>query len=42
MGTIKQIYSPSVKYILKGKGKVIPQHAMEAHGVRGGTDPTHF
>jgi hypothetical protein len=25
----------------KGKGKVIPLHAMEALGVRGGIDPTH-
>jgi hypothetical protein len=23
------------------KGKVIPLHAMEAHGVRGGRAPTH-
>jgi hypothetical protein len=23
------------------KGKVIPLHAMEAHGVRGGIAPTH-
>jgi hypothetical protein len=25
----------------KGKGKVIPLHAMETHGVRGGTAPAH-
>jgi hypothetical protein len=24
-----------------GKGNVIPLHAMEAHGVRGGIAPTH-
>jgi hypothetical protein len=26
---------------LMNKGKVIPLHAMEAHGVRGGIAPTH-
>jgi hypothetical protein len=25
----------------KGKSKAVPLHAMEAHGVRGGTAPTH-
>jgi hypothetical protein len=30
-----------IKRILHGKGKVIPLHAMEAHGVRGGIAPTH-
>jgi hypothetical protein len=31
-------------FVLKGKkkkGKVIPLHAMQAHGVRGGIAPTH-
>jgi hypothetical protein len=37
---------PSLKWQLrvkkgKGKGKVIPLHAVEAHGVRGGIAPTH-
>jgi hypothetical protein len=27
--------------MVKVKGKVIPLHAMEAHGVRGGIAPTH-
>jgi hypothetical protein len=26
---------------VKKKGKVIPLHAMEAHGVRGGIAPAH-
>jgi hypothetical protein len=27
--------------VSKKKGKMIPLHAMEAHGVKGGTAPTH-
>jgi hypothetical protein len=45
----RQTYLPINKYkvnhklhifVLK-KGKMIPLHAMEAHGVRGGVAPTH-
>jgi hypothetical protein len=27
--------------VIKGKGKAVPLHAMEALGGRGGIDPTH-
>jgi hypothetical protein len=30
-----------VVFIDSKKGKVIPLHAMEAHGVRGGIAPAH-
>jgi hypothetical protein len=43
---LKKLYQLEFKanrkdYEISGKGEVIPLHAMEAHGVKGGTAPAH-